>query len=142
MTPARLGRATPAREAERRPLPIMRCSGWRVEILETNFPLSTTSRYRKTERGGPWGHKATSGLQGRVEPVPTACRAECAAVVGAKRAGVRAIGGESRSMIFSGCGRLRSVSGARRHRRRAFASKNDSLAIPAMFWRTNRPRRT
>ena len=81
-----------------------------MEILETKSPLSTTSRYRKTERGGPWGHKATSGLQGRVEPVATACLAECAAVVGAKRAGVRDIGGEAGGDFNGGgcCGAKRS----------------------------------
>jgi hypothetical protein len=45
----------------------MRCSGRRVEVLETNFPLSTTARYRKTERGGPVGEKPISPLQGVVE---------------------------------------------------------------------------
>ena len=111
MTPARLGRATPAREVERRPLPIMACGGIaRWNPSKQKSPLSTTCRYRKTERGGPWGHEATSGLQGRVEPVATACRAECAAVVGAKRAGVCAIGGEAGGDFNGGgcCGAKRS----------------------------------
>ena len=40
----------------------------------------------------------------------------------AVRGAIRANFGESRTMVFSGCGRLRSVSGARRHRRRGFPS--------------------
>ena len=92
-----------------------------VESLETKSPLYTTGRYAKAEHGGVMGSKLISDLQGLVEAILSPGHAERAAAAKRKEAGVVQFTGESRDDVSAEAVAVER-SGARRPRRRGFAS--------------------